>query len=340
MKTYIIFLALLAAIIMPVPVFADEEPYVAVINEDTDIPHYYISEIQQQFLHAYTDYYSECTDFLPQGDPRISPDCVAVSNGNAYICPSACRELFTSASAIDQIEVCCDRSEMLCPAIKTSLTAAGNSGWYEWIIALPKKPEGELNIVIECGVLKKDSWHVFHYDAINHCAAETGEQVGPNCTRIAESLLSPGALPTIEAIAYPGCMNDFEPFHLTAYMNPGSYTQPRPLFYLNPVFRNLKNINPFQVLDGSVSSRIALKACMDKTIMVKWPVEGQLNELRETEANLEAGDLIKVRMEIPIRNTVDIYCHKYSVKIGGIGIPESLLNDDDCMCISDANCPL
>ncbi len=55
--------------------------------------------------------------------------------------------------------------------------------------------------------------------------------------------------------------------------------------------------------------------------MVKWPKIGKINALGETEANLEAGDLIKVRMDVPTANTVDIYCSAYSVKIGGIGEP-------------------
>ena len=49
-----------------------------------------------------------------------------------------------------------------CPDVKewgkTALTSAGNSGWYEWVIALPKKPEGEINLEIQCGVLKPNSW--------------------------------------------------------------------------------------------------------------------------------------------------------------------------------------
>ena len=73
-------------------------------------------------------------------------------------------------------------------------------------------------------------------------------------------------------------------------------------------YYKLKNSISLQVLDGSTGSRIALKACMDKTIFVKWPIEGEINALGETEANLEAGDLIKVRMDVPTANTVDIYC--------------------------------
>jgi hypothetical protein len=79
---------------------------------------------------------------------------------------------------------------------------------------------------------------------------------------------------------------------------------------------------------------------MEKTVLIKWPTEGTVNALGQTEANLEAGDLIKVRMDIPTANTVDVYCSQYSVTIGGIGEPSTLLDDEDCDCINIANCKL
>jgi hypothetical protein len=48
-------------------------------------------------------------------------------------------------------------------------------------------------------------------------------------------------------------------------------------------------------------------------------VTGQINALGETENDLEAGDLIYVRMDVPRQNTVDIYCHAQSVRVAGIG---------------------
>jgi hypothetical protein len=331
MKTYVTLLVLLVTMIMAVPVFAGEEPYVAVINEDTNFPGYYISGIMQRFLHEYTNYYSGCLDILLPGDPRINPSCEIYPA--YFICPSACTEKFRTKTAITQPEVCCDPEEMECTETETSLITAGNSGWYEWVIALPKKPEGELNIVIECGVLKPNSWELYGNDAIKYCAAETGEPVAPNCTRVARGSLRAAALPKIVVTAYPGCQNSFTPFHLTAYRNPSNYAITRSA-------GALKNSKSLQVLDGSVWSRFALKACMDKTIIAKWPVEGEINALGEVETNLEAGDLIKVRMVIPSANTVDVYCHMYSVKIGGIGDPLTLLDQNDCPCILDADCRL
>ena len=183
------------------------------------------------------------------------------------------------------------------------------------MIALPKKPEGEINLEIQCGVLKPNSFEFLDYDAIMSCAAETGEPIGSGiCTRVSKGLLRAGALPKITVTAVPGCQNDFDKFHLTAYKNPGNYA-------VTKQDGHLVNNASMQVLDGSSGSRIALKPCMEKTVLIKWPTEGTVNALGETEANLEAGDLIKVRMDIPTANTVDVYCGKYSVTIGGIGEP-------------------
>jgi hypothetical protein len=68
---------------------------------------------------------------------------------------------------------------------------------------------------------------------------------------------------------------------------------------------------------------------MDKTVMAKIPVAGQVNAgapappittpVTNVEADLVYGDLIYVRMYVPRQNTVDIYCHGQSLRLMGIG---------------------
>jgi hypothetical protein len=270
-----------------------------------------------------------------------------------------------NASMNDMPEICCAEplvvgaTDLLpeCPDVRpwgrTALISAGNSGVYEWTIALPKKPEGELNIEMQCGVLKPNSLAVWDpqpwkapYRAVNICAAVTGEPIAPGlCVRQTGAPLKASGLPQIEVVAHPGCLNDFEPFHLTAYRMPSRMTA-----------SNYKsNTEEHQVLDGSKRSRVALKACLEESIMVVWPKEGRANAYdkdqnpsnglqSETEATLHAGDLIKVRMTIPGlgQNTVDVFCGKYSVTIGGIGEPYVLDDNTEysCPCISDTNCTL
>jgi len=58
---------------------------------------------------------------------------------------------------------------------------------------------------------------------------------------------------------------------------------------------------------------------MDKTIITKLPVTGQINAIGSVEMDLEYGDLIYVRLDIPRYNSVDIYCHQQSLKLAGVG---------------------
>jgi len=263
---------------------------------------------------------------------------------------SAGCEQFRSQTAINQAEVCYENPTLTgvncLPPFPASTPAfgnlnavvrAGNAGYFEWWIRLPKKPSGEINIVFECGVLKPNSFAFNCFDSIEVCAAETGERVGPNCTRIevdpGVSPVQAGSLPQVAAVAYPGPFNSFTPFHLTAFRNPGSYT-----IAFDAVTGAMSNNAASQVLDGSTSARVLLKACMDKTVVAKLPVTGQLNACsnaaiptttpplpscfgggNETETDLEMGDLIQVRLQIPRNNSVDIYCNFQSAKLAGVG---------------------
>jgi len=283
-KVYLIVFACLLATIMMGSAFAGQEPYVAVVGEDTAIDPFYISPKLYQFTHPFTNY---------------SPE-----NFSARF------------SLIPKREVCDKVGNSHNVNYKTG---KGNSGWYVWNVVLPKKLEGDLNIVVECGILKPNTDQLGP-DIINWCAGETGEVIGTGfCTREPQSDLKPTALPKITAKALPGPNNAFTPFNLTAYRNPSNY-----IITKDPITGALVNNASLQVLDGSVATRIALKACMDKTIFVKMPKEDEINAATpaQVETELVAGDVIQVRLDIPSANTVDVFCNKHSVKIMGIGEPE------------------
>ena len=101
---------------------------------------------------------------------------------------------------------------------------------------------------------------------------------------------------------------------MTAFKNPSAYT-----LTFDDSTQAMSNNGNSQILDGSSNTRILLKACMDKTIVAKLPVTGQANALGQTETDLEAGDFIKVRMDVPRQNTVDIYCNPWSTRLQGVG---------------------
>ena len=297
-------LALPALMFMVVPAMAGEDPYIAIVNNDITANRFYFSPKHTQFLYDQT-YINVPVCF----------DKVGV--------PERC-EVFKAKTPVIQPELCDYSGTGRVPPFAhrgnaNAKTPAGNSGWYEWWIRLPKKPDGEVNIVIQCGVVKPNAFAIYDFYAVVFCAAETGERIGTGvCVR---QEVDPGvspvinaALPKIKAIAYPGPYNDFLPFNLTAFKNPSSYS-----LAFDPVTAAMTNNSNSQVLDGSSNTRVMLKACMDKTVTTKLPVTGQFNALGQTETDLEAGDMIYVRIDVPRQNTVDVYCHAESVRLQGIG---------------------
>jgi len=89
-------------------------------------------------------------------------------------------ESFFSQTPTNQPEVCFASATPFVPPFTgvpgnpNAVTRAGNSGFYEWWIRLPKKPSGEINIVIQCGILKPNAFTAYNFESIEICAAETG----------------------------------------------------------------------------------------------------------------------------------------------------------------------
>jgi hypothetical protein len=288
---------------MVVPAFAGEDPYVAYVDKDTIVNPFYLSPKYAQFL------YDETT-FVPLGGeeylnhhPRNQPE-ICDTNGTATYNGQIPEPPFIDVSKATN-----------------SVIRANNQGWFRWKIKLPKKPSGQINVCIQCGVLKPDAFKFWGYDAVLACAAETGERIGDGlCVRREvdpgqNPLYTPG-LPQIEVTARRGAYAPYpwNDFHLTAFKNPSSYN-----IAFDAATGAMINDAATQVLDGSINSRILLKTCMDKCVVAKLPVTGQRNALGETEFDLEAGDIIDIYMFIPRANTVDVYCHRHSAKIMGVG---------------------
>ena len=305
----------LLALFMVSAAFAGEDPYIGIVGNDIEFNSFYFSQKHQQFLFDQLDI------DVPVCDGSFPPVVPQTRVGG-----TGC-EQFRSNKPINQPEIC-DVGGTVIDFFKGDFEYFGNpnavitkqnAGWFEWWIRLPKKPSGEINICIQCGVLKPNTFTPFTgFLAVEECAAETGERIGTGwCTQNqVEPPMNPivnSALPRITAIAYPGPYSlGFAPFKLTAYKNPGRYELATDLD------DKMCNSASLQILDGSTSARILLKSCMDKCVVAKIPVTGQYNVLGETESDLEAGDLIYVKMAVPINNTVDIYCHSQSAKIAGI----------------------
>ena len=175
--------AMLAVLFMVAPAMAGEDPYIAIVDNDVNANPFYFSPKYTQFLYD-QDYISVPVCFKKPGVPE---EC----------------EIFKAQTAVNQPELCDysgDREKALRLSHRgnpNAKTPAGNSGWYEWWIRLPKKPDGEINIVIQCGVVKPNAFAVYDFDAVALCAAETGERVGVGiCVR---QEVDPGVNPVINA---------------------------------------------------------------------------------------------------------------------------------------------
>jgi len=317
----------LLAVMMVSPVMAGEDPYIAIVGNDCvnvegnpescQANPFYFSPKYEQFL-----YDQELVSVPVCYSPFPGFPTFPVVNQFTRVGAANC-EQFRSQTALNQPEICDTTGTWTSTAVfqdrgnRNAVVRAGNAGFYEWYVRLPKKPSGEINLVLQCGVIKPNTFNFNHYNSVPFCAAETGERVGPSCTRVeVEPGINPlvvGALPKITATAYPGPFNSFTPFALTAFRNPGTYG---PFTALGA----LQNGDAAQVLSGTANGqRILLKSCMDKTVVTKLPVTDQINALGQLEADLEMGDIIYVRLDIPRANTVDVYCHAQSLKVMGIG---------------------
>lgn len=309
-------LACVLVLFLVAPAMAGQDPYIAVVGNDVNavvpqgstdstlVEPFYFSPKYEQF-------------FFDEGVLGILDSLAGPFRwglGENFAAQNVIRqpEVCDLSGYVESLGVFSDRG------FPNAKVTAGNAGWYEWAIRLPKKPTGEINLVLQCGVVKPNAFALWEYQAVELCAAETGEKVGPNCSHLiadpGEQPIVPGGLPMITAVAFPGKYNvQFTPFNLTAYKNPSTYG------ITFDATGAIVNNGTTQVLDGSTAARILLKSCMDKAVVVKIPVTGQVNALGQVENDLEQGDYVFVRMAVPRKNTVDVYCHALSLRLQGIG---------------------
>jgi len=310
----------LLGLMMVTAAFAGEDPYVAVVGNDISANTFYLSPKYLQFVYDQTIFGVPTTGETFRAQfPVIQPEVCDINGTGSGTFGSSPPFTFLGNP--------------------NARVGQGNSGFFEWYIRLPKKPVGEINLVLQCGIIKPDTFADLAFGAVELCAAETGELIGQGfCShRFVDAGVQPiavAALPKITAIAFPGPFNSFVPFYLTAYRNPGTYTLAFAEASTAPGALPegaIVNNAAAQLLDGSKATRILLKSCMDKTIVAKIPVAGQLNgplaqatppvltPITNAESDLVQGDLIYVRMNVPRANTVDIYCHAQSLRLMGLG---------------------
>jgi hypothetical protein len=300
--------------------WAGQEIYVGVVGQDDLMKRYYLEEKLHRWLHPEQTSTQEA--FWSRNTSRNIEVCI---NEEGFLD----EELWESKTVPPDATV----NEQLTYALNYHLSH-NNAGEFHWKINLPKKPRGNINIQLQCGVLKPNAFtREGMPGAIDYCAGETGEK-SSDCNRIPtfpnEQHIFQGTLPTVTArvhstnAAFAG-----EPggtFPLTAYRVPSAFSN---IFTAGGELKGFsKNL---QVLDGSKSTRVVLKSCQPETIFVKMPIDGQMVAAKDDEGNvtvhreydLEAGDEIELTLAFPRDHTMDVYCNQWSAKIMGLGEPDT-----------------
>jgi hypothetical protein len=189
-----------------------------------------------------------------------------------------------------------------CFGIPSALTDVWNEAIYEWYIVLQMKPESDINLNIYDCVLKHNEFDIF----------EAAEQTGRYRMPWGELMFELSANPLVSVEAYPG--NYPTPAFGQAFEDAiAADLDPEPLIL---DARTLPGLNVVP-MDGQLYTS---KAHWTEGIVLKLPKTGETNASGQMEYNLKQGDIIKVKIEIPENNTVDLWYGPNNVILKYIGI--------------------
>ncbi len=169
---------------------------------------------------------------------------------------------------------------------------AWNGGWFEWQIMLQKKPDTDLDINIRDCVLKMNSFTPFGDEPFEG-ASQTGRYIMP----WGQSFWMADANPRITVKAYPGEYGNIDAGTiLDCRTTPG--------LFLLPLNQQL----------------YTSKALWEESVVVVMPEDGEVSLSGAVLRRLEAGDMIRIRVDIPTTNTVDLYYGEDNVVVKYVGI--------------------
>ena len=189
------------------------------------------------------------------------------------------------------------------PGYLSHFITAWNGGWFEWQIMLQKKPDTDLDINIRDCVLKMNSFTPFGDEPFEG-ASQTGRYIMP----WGQSFWLLDSNPRITVKAYPGEYGN---------ITPGAILDCRttPGLFLYPLDQKL----------------YTSKALWEESIVVVMPEDGVPSLSGCVLRRLEAGDMIRIRVDVPTTNTVDLYYGEDNVVVKYVGIHGSeYLADDLC----------
>jgi hypothetical protein len=175
------------------------------------------------------------------------------------------------------------------PGYLSAMTDAWNQGIYEWQIVLQMKPESDLNVNIYDCVLKHNSFDIW----------EGADQTGRYRAPWGQLFFVPTANPIMTVKAIPG-----------QYATPG---------FTSPIILDARVLPGLDLvpMDGQLYTS---KALWSEGLVMALPQTGNVNGSGQAEYNLKQGDMIRVTVEIPYNNTVDLFYGQDSVILKYIGI--------------------
>jgi hypothetical protein len=153
-------ISLVIALCLVTPAMAWEDPYVAVVGNDAAATPFYISPKYNQFLDDQT-----CS-----GVPVCAGSWPGAYNASYHPVYGPGCEQFRSQFPVNQPEVCDETGTYLGGANfsdhgnRNARIGYNSAGWFEWYVRLPKAPSGEINLVLQCGVLKPEGFTFYHYN--------------------------------------------------------------------------------------------------------------------------------------------------------------------------------
>jgi hypothetical protein len=176
------------------------------------------------------------------------------------------------------------------PGLDSALTDQHNSASYTWYIVLQMKPQTDIDLKIFDCVLTRDMTNIFG----------SADQTGRVRDWFGNLIFLPEANPRVTVVAYAG------EFATEGFPSGGLIMDARAMPTLRRVALNEKLYTS--------------KAHWDETLVMVLPKTGRINMSRQTEVDLKQGDKLKITVDIPGNNTVDIRYGEDSVLVEYVGI--------------------
>ena len=182
------------------------------------------------------------------------------------------------------------------PGYMSALAPAWCGGaTFKWWIILQMQPESDINVNIYDCVLKHNESDIWTQ------AQQTGRYLVWG-----QPIFDPTANPTITVKAINGPYNSFTTFFMDG--------------------RKLPGLDTVAMKDKLYTS----KALFDESIVLVKPRTGDVNKSGQMMKTLKQGDMIKVRIKIPVTNPCDIRYGQGSVILKYIGVVGNYMLDAYC----------